>query len=97
MNNPVGRQADRGEGIKKLGCVVPSIFKAYGNDAFVNLTKPTIEGMVILYGAPKYLERRKKRMFLNIVILVFCIAVIAMGIFAVLQMVRNSKKDGPKK
>jgi hypothetical protein len=36
-------------------------------------------------------------MYLNIVILVFCIAVIAVGIYAVLQMVRNSKKDEPKK
>lgn len=36
-------------------------------------------------------------MYLNILILVFCVAVIAMAIFAVLQMVRNSKKGGSKK
>lgn len=36
-------------------------------------------------------------MYLNILILVFCVAVIAMGVFAVLQMVRSSKKGGPKK
>jgi hypothetical protein len=45
----------------------------------------------------KYHQRRNERMYLNILILVFCVAVIAMGVFAVLQMVRSSKKGGPKK
>jgi len=63
----------------------------------LNLTKPAAEGMVILYSSPKYHRRRNGKMYLNIVILVFCVAVIAMGIFAVFQMVRNSKKGGPKK
>ena len=33
-------------------------------------------------------------MYLNIIIVVFCLAVIAMGIFGLVQMIRNSKKDG---
>jgi len=32
-------------------------------------------------------------MYLNIIIVVFCVAVIAMGIVAVIQMVRGNKKD----
>ena len=36
-------------------------------------------------------------MYLKIMIVVFCVAVIAMGIFGLFQMIRNSKKDGPKK
>ena len=36
-------------------------------------------------------------MYLNIIIVVFCVAVIAMGIYGLFQMVRNSKKDEPKK
>ena len=36
-------------------------------------------------------------MYLNILILVFCVVVIAVGIYAVLQMVRNSKKDSSNK
>jgi len=36
-------------------------------------------------------------MYLNILIVVFCVAFIAVGIFAVCQMVRNSKKRGSKK
>jgi hypothetical protein len=36
-------------------------------------------------------------MYLNILILVFCVAVIVLGVFAVVQMVRGSKKDVSKK
>ena len=36
-------------------------------------------------------------MYLNILIVVFCVAVVAMGIVAVVQMVRNDKKGRPKK
>lgn len=36
-------------------------------------------------------------MYLNILIMVFCVVVIGVGIYAVLQMVRNSKKDGSNK
>lgn len=36
-------------------------------------------------------------MYVNILIVIFCVAFIAVGIFAVTQMVRNSKKNGSKK
>jgi len=54
-------------------------------------------GYHIYLPKPKYQRRRDERMYLNIVIVVFCVAVIAMGIFAVVQMVRNSKKGTPRK
>lgn len=61
------------------------------------MTKPETRGMVILYDSPKYHQRRNERMYLNILIMVFCVVVIGVGIYAVLQMVRNSKKDGSNK
>jgi NADH:ubiquinone oxidoreductase subunit 3 (subunit A) len=36
-------------------------------------------------------------MYVNILIVIFCVAFIAVGIFAVFQMVRNSKKNSSKK
>jgi hypothetical protein len=36
-------------------------------------------------------------MYVNILIVVFSVAFIALAIFAVFQMVRNSKKSGSKK
>ena len=36
-------------------------------------------------------------MYVNILIVVFSVAFVAAGIFAVCQMVRNSKKPGSKK
>jgi len=36
-------------------------------------------------------------MYLNIVIMVFCVAVMAMGVLGSVQMVRINKNGGPKK